>query len=392
MLLLPRRWAHRLPDEAAILARTPEDPSLLAQWEAALAEYTGAAHAVAVSSGRRGMRLIFEYLGAREGEVIVPAYTLGDLIPLIEGLGLRAVPAEIDSATLNVTAQSIAARITAQTRAVLVLHTFGAPAPVEEIVALCSARAIPVIEDGAHALGARLNGKAVGTFGVAGFYSFEPTKPVNTYGGGAVVTQDPALAEHLRRAVQDLPYGHGSVRKKAAACVKEQRLMATGLAWPLLGFFATPPLKRLLEPHYRGAQSVPAAATRYTPAQAALGLAKLATLDERIAARARAVALYRELLHPGIAMQTLLPGVAATWYFAVALLPRPASAIRRAMLLRGVDAAVEDEVADDVAALLGASGCPHAAHVYRRALALPLFDGITEAQIARAARALNSVL
>ena len=160
----------------------------------------------------------------------------------------------------------------------------------------------------------------------------------------------------------------------------------------MLGFFATPPLKRLLEPHYRGAQSVPAAATRYTPAQAALGLAKLATLDERIAARARAVALYRELLHPGIAMQTLLPGVAATWYFAVALLPRPASAIRRAMLLRGVDAAVEDEVADDVAALLGASGCPHAAHVYRRALALPLFDGITEAQIARAARALNSVL
>ena len=65
---------------------------------------------------------------------------------------LRAVPAEIDPATLNVTAESVAARITPQTRAVLVLHTFGAPAPVDEIASLCTARGIPVIEDGAHAL------------------------------------------------------------------------------------------------------------------------------------------------------------------------------------------------------------------------------------------------
>lgn len=96
MLLLPRRWAHRLPNEDAILANTPEDGAVVASWEAALADYTGAKHAIAISSGRQGMRLIFQHLvGDVGGEVIVPAYTLGDLIPLIAGLGLTPVPADV---------------------------------------------------------------------------------------------------------------------------------------------------------------------------------------------------------------------------------------------------------------------------------------------------------
>lgn len=392
MWLVPRRWAHRLPNEDALLLGTGDNPALVPQWETALAAKTGAAHAVAVSSGRRGMRLIFEYLALPPGEVIVPAYTLGDLVPLIEGLGHRAVPADIDLGTLNVTRESVAARITGETRALLVLHAFGAPAPLAELAALCAERGLPLIEDGAHALGATYQGRAAGTFGAAGFYSFEPTKPVNTYGGGAVVTNDTGLAAHLRAAVAGLPYGLASARKKSQACVKEQRLMRSGIAWPILGMFATPPLKRLLEPVYRGAQSVPAANTRYAPGQAALGIEKLRSLDERIAARARAVARYRELAPAAVRFQEVLPGATSTHYFVVALLPRPAAPVRRSMLLRGVDAAVEDEIADDTAAMLGWAGCPNAAHAARHAIALPLFDGITETQIDRAARALRAAL
>jgi perosamine synthetase len=393
MFLVPRRWAHRLPNEDAILADTSADPACVSAWEAALAQYTGAAHAVAISSGRQGMRLIFDYLGARDGgEVIVPAYTLGDLVPLIEGLGLRAVPADIDPETLNVTAGSVAARFSPQTSAVLVLHAFGAPAPIEAIAEACAARRVPIVEDGAHALGARVSGRAAGTFGAAGFYSFEPTKPVNTYGGGAVVTNDADLAEHVRRAIKGLPYGIDSARRKAAACLKEQRLMRSGVAWPVLGMFATPPLKRLLEPLYRGAQSVPAAATRYAPAQAALGMEKLRSLDDRIAARARAVALYREHVDRSVKFQRIEAGATSTWYFLVAQLPCPAAPVRRRMLVRGVDAAVEDEIADDVAAMLQASECPNAAHAYLHGLVLPLFDGIEDQQVVRAARALNAAL
>lgn len=393
MLLLPRRWAHRLPNEDTLLATTPEDDAIVTAWEAALAAYTGAKHAIAISSGRQGMRLIFQHLGAEAGgEVIVPAYTLGDLIPLIAGLGLTPVPADIDPHTLNVTAETVAARITPQTRAVFALHAFGAPAPINEIAALCAARGLPLVEDGAHALGAWQDGRAIGTFGVAGFYSFEPTKPVNTYGGGAVVTDDDALATQVRAAIAGLPYGHAPVRAKAAACVKEQRLMRSGIAWPILGMFAVPPAKRLLEPLYRGAQSVPAAAARYTPEQAALGREKLRTLDERIAARARAVEIYANELPATVKLQAVPAGGRSTWYFAIALLPRPAAPVRRGMLLRGVDAAVEDEIADDVAAMLGNRHCPHAAHAARHALALPLFDGITDAQVGRAARALKSAL
>lgn len=392
MLLLPRRWAHRLPNEDALLHGSGDDPTLVPRWEAALAAHTGAPHAVAVSSGRRGMRLIFEYLKLAPGEVIVPAYTLGDLVPLIESLGHRAVPADIDPQTMNVTVESVAARINENTRALLALHAFGAPAPLAELACLCAEHGIPMIEDGAHALGATYHGKAVGTYGVAGFYSFEPTKPVNTYGGGAVVTADPALAAHVRAALEGLPYGKESATKKSDACVKEQRLMRTGIAWPILGLFAVPLLKRLLEPIYRGAQSVPAANTRYAPGQAALGLEKLKSLDTRIAARARAVQLYRDNLPASVQFQTVLPGATTTWYFAVVVLPRPAAPVRRAMLLRGVDAAVEDEIADDTAAMLHWSDCPNAAHLAKHALALPLFDGITDAQVLRAARALAAAL
>jgi dTDP-4-amino-4,6-dideoxygalactose transaminase len=396
MWLIPRRWPDTAPGELRLLRAECDNPgaeksALVGQWEECVARFVGMPHAVAVNSGRLGMRLILEHLGIGPGhEVIVPAYTLKDLLPLIQDTGAAAVPADIDPRTLNVTAGSVAARITPATRAMVVLHAFGAPAPVDAIAALAEARGIPVIEDCAHSLGATLNGRQTGSFGYAAFFSFEPTKPVNTYGGGMVVTGDAELARFVRGRVENLPLDAATLLKKAAATRQEKLLTGTGLAWPLLMLLASPRGKALLSRAYRGAQSVPSGGARYHPAQARMGIARLGTLPERLAARRRAARLLISLLDPSIRVQQLLPGAESTWYFFVVVLPKRAAALRAPLLARyGVDAAVGEEIADECARILGRADCPGVVDVYFNAMALPMFDSICESRVRRVAAALN---
>ena len=91
-------------------------------------------------------------------------------------------------------------------------------------------------------------------------------------------------------------------------------------------------------------------------------------------------------------MQEIAPGSRSTIYFLIALLPSDAAPIRRRLLWRGIDAAIEDEIADDCAALLGYDDCPNVRQICRRAMALPMFDGITGSQVRRTANALNALI
>lgn len=395
--MIPRRWAHVLPGEwdRIFKAVPPAEHGTdhTARWEEVIAEATGVPHAAAVSSGRRGMTLIFEHLGLREGdEVIVPAYTLGDLIPLIQQFGAKAVPADIELESLNVSAQAIEQRIGPRTKAILALHAFGMPCGIDQILNLARSRGVPVIEDGAHALGARFKGQPVGSFGYAGFFSFEVTKPVNTFGGGMVVTRDAALAEHIHQRTAHDANNLTSVVQKARSARTEQRLFQSNLAFPFLYLLATPALRNAANRLYRRAQYVPASVNRYAELQAELGLAKWESLAERIAGRARAAELYRSLLRPEIRTQQIPSGGESTWYFFMALLPAPAAPIRKRLLWRGIDAGIEGEIADDTAAMLGYDDCPNARQAYRRAMALPMHDDISEASVERVARALNALI
>lgn len=394
--LVPRRLADLRDEDRALLARDlpqAEAGDAISEWERAVAARVGAPHAVAVNSGRQGMTAILRHLGVGPGaEVVVPAYTLAGLLPLIQGLGARPVCADIHPGTLNVTAESIDARLTPRTRAVLVLHAFGAPAPMPEIMALAGARGIPVVEDGAHALGAAINGQAAGAIGRAGFYSFEPTKPVNTYGGGMVVTADADLAAAVRAEEAAKPLDPAGVRRKADSAWRERRLMLSGLGRLPLHLLAWPAGKRLLAAAYRGAQQVPPGNCRYTGQQAMIGLAKLADLDARLARRARNAAWLSSRLDDLAPAQQLLPGATGTWYFHVVRLPVPAARVRSRLLARGIDAAVGDEIADDCAALLGQGDCPEARHAFGHGLALPMFDDMDEVVLTRIAVAVRRAL
>ncbi len=395
--LIPRRHVPVDPNEwrelDIVLEHAPEDnPDTVAEFEQAVAEYVGIPHAAAINSGRRGMALIFSHLGiGKDDEVIVPAYTLGDLVPLIQDLGATAVPADVDPATFNITADTIAPKITGRTRAILVLHSFGTPCELDPILALAEERGIPVIEDAAHALGAACGDLKMGTQGYAGFYSFESTKPVNTYGGGMVVSRDGGLVERVRAANAKLDYGIGTVADKSNALRTEQRLFRNGLAWPFLLGLAIPATRALLKRMYRGSYGTPRA-LRYSAFQAGLGLRRMQTLEARIAQRNHIAERYRAGLKPGIRLQEVPPGCRSTWYFLVAALPVDAAPIRRRLLYRFIDTGVEEEVADDVSALLGRDDCPEARKLYKRALALPIYDDLDDTTIDQVVRAVNNLV
>jgi len=393
--MIPRRSPHVLPDElqdiADLCQNYRRDPNVVREWEHAVASYLGVAGTAAISSGRRGMSLILKHLGIQSGdEVIIPAYTLKDLVPIITNLGATVVPADIDLETLNVSASSIRARITDRTRAILVLHAFGCPCDMAAILEV--AKGIPVVEDCAHSLGAKYHGKPTGSLGCAGFFSFEATKPVNTFGGGIVASQDPALAGFISCETQADTNDLTAFQKKVRATRTERILFSSGLAYPILFLLATPAFKGLVSRLYRLVQHAPPSDVSYSSVQAMLGLKKLGSLDKRIESLNEMADLLSSLLRPEIRPQRVLPECIATRYLYVAVLPSEARSVRRKLLLHGIDAGVGDEIADDCASILGYEDCPNTKDVYRHAIALPLYYGIPEKHVRKVAETLNRIL
>jgi perosamine synthetase len=171
----------------------------LEEFENAVAGYVRAAHAVGVSSGTAGLHLCVKALGIREGdEVILPSFTF---IAAANAVCYeRAVPVfvDIDPVTLNIDPAKMEAAISPRTRAILVPHTFGIPAPMNEILAVAGRHRLSVIEDACEAIGAEIYGKKVGAMGDAGVFAFYPNKQITTAEGGVVVSNSEELAARLR--------------------------------------------------------------------------------------------------------------------------------------------------------------------------------------------------
>jgi dTDP-4-amino-4,6-dideoxygalactose transaminase len=170
------------------------------KFEKKLAEYCGTQFAIGVSSGTDAILCTLMALGIKAGdEVIVPSFTFFATAGCVARLGAIPVFADIDERTFNISPQSIKARLTSKTKAIMPVHLFGQIAAMEEINAIAAAHDIPVIEDAAQAIGAQRHGKKACTFGKAGCLSFYPTKNLGAFGdAGAVCTNDAELAETCR--------------------------------------------------------------------------------------------------------------------------------------------------------------------------------------------------
>ncbi|MCB9166516.1 MAG: DegT/DnrJ/EryC1/StrS family aminotransferase [Flavobacteriales bacterium] len=196
-----------------VLFRYNHDAQRQGHWkakdfEAAISKFTGAKHALAVSSGSTAVSTMLAACGIGYGDhVIVPPFTFVATIEAVLWAGAIPVFAEIDE-TLCLSAEGIRNAITPNTKAVLLVHMCGASADLDGIMAVCKERNILLIEDTAQALGATYKGKHLGLHGKMGSFSFDFFK-INTCGeGGVVITDDPEL---IRSAEYLSDHGHTHV-------------------------------------------------------------------------------------------------------------------------------------------------------------------------------------
>ncbi|MBY0527536.1 MAG: DegT/DnrJ/EryC1/StrS family aminotransferase [Gemmataceae bacterium] len=169
------------------------------EFERKFANYLGVKHVIGTNTGTDALILALKAVGVKAGdEVITVPNTFVATVGAIVAVGARPVFVDCDD-RYQIDANRIEAAITKRTRAILPVHWGGCPADIERIVSVARQHDIPVVEDACPAVGAKVNGRSVGTFGKASAFSMHPLKPLNVWGdGGIVVTNDDKAAAFLR--------------------------------------------------------------------------------------------------------------------------------------------------------------------------------------------------
>ncbi len=156
--------------------------------------------ACAVTSGGAGLLSILEYVGVRGGEVIVPANTFWATAQAAKKAGASVVYADCNREDLCMSYEDMAGRVTPRTKAVILVHIGGHIAfDTERIAGYCREHGLALIEDCAHAHGAKWKGRSAGSYGLAGSYSFYATKTMPLGEGGMVVSRDKGLIEWMKK-------------------------------------------------------------------------------------------------------------------------------------------------------------------------------------------------
>lgn len=235
------------------------------EFERRFAEYVGVKHAVAVNSCTAALHLAMRGLNIAKGdEVIVPTFTFAATANAPIFCGATPVFADIDEETFNISPESIEKHITKKTKAIIPVHIAGVPCEMEDILRIAMNHNLFVVEDCAHSLGASYVSWQTGSMGVAGCFSFYPTKPLTTCEGGMVTTNDKELADYVR-----LLRSHGMT--------KEAWERQESASWKY----------DVVELGYN---------YRLTEIQSALGISQLSRIDQMNAKRAEVAKYYTERL------------------------------------------------------------------------------------------------
>ncbi|HEU0120894.1 MAG TPA: DegT/DnrJ/EryC1/StrS aminotransferase family protein [Bryobacteraceae bacterium] len=249
------------------------------RFEQDFAAYTGAAHAIAVSSCTAALHIALAAHNVGPGdEVIVPTMTFCATANVVAHLGATPVIVDVDADGLA-TVETIGRAITDRTRAIVPVHYGGQACDIDAILQLASSSGLPVIEDAAHAIGCQYKGKRIGGFGAATAFSFYATKNMTTGEGGMITTDDASLAARMRQLAL-----HGMSRD----------------AWNRYGA-AGSWYYEVAEPGFK---------SNMTDMQAAIGIHQLRRLDSFIVRRQQLAALYRQTLSglPGLTLPVERPG------------------------------------------------------------------------------------
>ena len=332
----------------------------VAAFEQAVASYVGAEFAIAVSNGTAALHLALLALDIQPGDIVIaPAYSWISTANVIELCGAQPVFIDIQSDIFNLDPNRLEVSLkrlmtsvetAPRVKAILPVHTFGQMASMPAIMELAGRYNLSVIEDAACALGATLQGRQAGTWGVMGCFSFHPRKAITTGEGGIITTDNPVLV----RRVQALR-NHGQDPES--------------------------PSPNFIKPGFN---------YRMTEFQAALGLSQMSKLDRIVATRQRLVQHYNELL-AGTCLQ--FPVVAEdsqpVYQSYVVLLPEPLVRQRQAIIqelrARGIETTIgtlhmplTTYFSNRYGYQLG--DFPMTDTVFARSLTLPLFEEMQESQ------------
>lgn len=250
------------PLRSGWLVQGPKVREFEEKWSA----FTGAEHAIAVTSCTTGLHLSLAALGFGPGdEAIVPAFTWVATANVVEHLGGKVVFCDIDLETFNIDVNQLEERVTDRTKAILPVHLFGLAADMQPINEFAKRHGLWVVEDAACGFGCRYRGRHVGTLGDTGSFSFHPRKAITTGEGGMITTDNGELAEKLR-----------CLRDHGAAITDLQRHLG--------------PRPYLLADHPEAGYN-----QRMTDLQGALGSAQMDRADEIVAERQQLAQRYDDV-------------------------------------------------------------------------------------------------
>lgn len=183
----------------------------VAGFEDDFAEYVGVEHAIGVGNGTDALSIALRAAGVEPGDdVICPSFTFYASAEAALTIGANVIYCDIDPETMNITAESVAAVLTENTKAVIAVHLYGLPAPVGALRPLADEHGFKIVEDAAQAVGARLHGVRAGALGDVATFSFFPSKNLGAFGdAGIITTGDGEIAEQAR-----LLRHHGTTNKQ----------------------------------------------------------------------------------------------------------------------------------------------------------------------------------
>ena len=173
------------------------DGPLVRDLERRLARHLQVRNCVLMCNGTTALATLMQAMGL-SGEVITPSFTFISTAHTLRWAGIRPVFCDIDPVTATIDPDHCARLVTERTSAVIATHMWGRACDIERLEAICRARGIALLFDAAHAFGCTSGGKPLGGFGDAEVFSFHATKAFHTFEGGAVTTNDDALADTLR--------------------------------------------------------------------------------------------------------------------------------------------------------------------------------------------------
>jgi len=195
------------------------------EFEKSFAQYVGSKHAIAVSSCTTALHLSLIAAGIGPGdEVICPSFSFIATANAITYVGAKPVFADIDASTWNLDLKDVQNRVTPKTKAVLLVHQIGNPAPVEDFSEFCFKNSLKLIEDAACAIGSAVGTQRIGSHSDFVCFSFHPRKIITTGDGGMITTSDPEIARRLSLLRQHGMSVSDQVRNQSAKMVFEEYL------------------------------------------------------------------------------------------------------------------------------------------------------------------------